>query len=132
MSTAGEPSPASEPLEADTAGPTGGADGDASLEVLVREVAERVIRELRDRGVRIAPAEGSAESRTPAAVAECGRPPGRAERVDMSAYRTPVLTERHVRKLHPLASAVAVPRGTVVSPGAKELLRDRNIELCNE
>ncbi len=57
---------------------------------------------------------------------------GRTERVDMTGYRTPVLLERHISRLHALTGVVAVPKGTVISPKAREELKDRNILLYME
>ena len=45
----------------------------------------------------------------------------------MSKYKTPVLTENHMRKLHVLTGEVIVPKGTVVTPKAKELIKEKQI-----
>ncbi len=133
MSTTNELPPSSAPQERDTPEPprfpesTGGVKKGIPLETVIRLVTERVMAELLTQGVRI---ESGVQPRV--ISGEPGTAPPRSERVDMSAYRTPVLTERHVLRLHALTTAVIVPRGTVVSPKAKELLRDRNINLCNE
>lgn len=122
-------SPASR--EADRPGTSGGLTADASVEAIVRRVTELVIRELRD-GMRTAPPDGASNPRNGTSGGESGPSAVRVERVDMSGYKTPVLTERHVRNLRALTVAVSVPVGTVVSPKARELLRDRNIQLCIE
>jgi hypothetical protein len=124
------PSPASG--ERSPSGLPIGVMEDISVEAIILQVTERVIRELRNQGVRVVSAGGSSHAQTPAIPGQCGAPSIRTERMDMAEYRTPVLTERHVRKLHPLTGSVTVPRGTVVSPKARELLRDRNIKLCIE
>jgi hypothetical protein len=105
---------------------------EVSVEAIIRQVTERVIRELADRGFQIMPEPGPAGANAPQITAGSGKTPVRTERPDMTGYRTPVLTERHVRKLHELTGIVIVPRGTVVSPWAVELLRDKNIQLCIE
>ena len=105
---------------------------DVSIETIIRQVTAQVIRELADQGVRIVSTAGSAVSQEPQIAAGFGGSPIRSERADMTGYRTPVLTERHVKQLHKLTGAVIVPRGTVLSPKAKELLRDKNIQLCIE
>jgi hypothetical protein len=106
------------------------------VETIIREVTERVtqrvIRELADQGIQIVSAAGSDDARKTEAAACSGNGTVRSERADMTGYRTPVLTERHVRRLHEFTGAVIVPLGTVVSPKAKELLKDKNIQLCIE
>lgn len=106
-----------------------------SLETIVERVTEAVIRELKNQGLRVVspgssgPAAGNPETNGGERTAD---PRTRIERVDMSSYKTPVLTERHIRGLHPLTGIVAVPRGTKVSPKAKELMNGRNLVLLEE
>jgi hypothetical protein len=105
------------------------------MEAIVRRVTELVIRELGE-GMRQAHAGGPPDGPDNRPNRGCGRDSGRSgihvERMDMSEYRTPVLTERHVRGLQASTTAVIVPPGTVVSPQARESLRDRNIQLVIE
>lgn len=91
-----------------------------SLETVILRVVEQVVRELKNQGIQIVLKEGKA---TPD-----GNPSG-IERVDMSGYKSPILTERHVLALRGQTGTVIVPKGTVVSPKAREWLRDRNIAL---
>jgi hypothetical protein len=124
--------PASPPSrEGDGPVTSGGLAAGASVEAIVRRVTELVIRELRE-GMQISLPGDTSNPRNRTCGGDSGPPADRTERVDMSGYKTPVLTERHVRGLRPLTVAVSVPAGTVVSPKARELLRDRNIQLCNE
>jgi hypothetical protein len=91
------------------------------LETIVLRVVEEVVRELKKQGVQVTTVgSSSAQSRT------------RVERVDLSGYKTPVLTERHINQLHESTGIVVVPTGTILSPKAKELLRDRKIALRSE
>jgi hypothetical protein len=117
--------------EGDRPETSGGLTADASIEAIVRRVTELVIGELRE-GKRISPTDGPSNPRNGTSGGDSGSSAVRVERVDMSGYKTPILTERHVRGLRPLTVAVSVPPGTVVSPKARELLRDRNIQLCKE
>ena len=138
MSTSNEQPPSSAPRERDTTEPPRlpespcGVKKGVPLETVIRLVTERVMAELLTQGVRIEFGAGSSGAQPRVIFGEPGTAPPRSERVDMSAYKTPVLTERHILRLHALTTAVIVPRGTVVSPKAKELLRDRKIKLCNE
>jgi ethanolamine utilization cobalamin adenosyltransferase len=45
----------------------------------------------------------------------------------MKKYRTPVLTEDHIRRLHELTGEIIIPRGTVITPKARELVRKNQI-----
>ena len=45
----------------------------------------------------------------------------------MSSYRTPVLTENHIQRLHPLTGEIIVPQGTVITPKARELIKVKQI-----
>jgi len=88
------------------------------LEAIVRRVTQQVWRELAGRGITL-PA-------TPAAL------PDGAVRIDFSNYRTPVLTERALIGLHQRSHTVVVPKGTIVTPRAKECLREKNIGIIYE
>ncbi len=88
------------------------------LEAVVRQVTQNVWRELASRGIVIQAA--------PAAL------PDGAVRIDFSRYRTPVLTERAIAGLHQQSHTVVVPKGTIVTPRAKELLREKNIGIIYE
>lgn len=88
------------------------------LEEVVRQVTQQVWRELAIRGVKLPEA--------PAAI------PDGAVRIDFSHYRTPVLTERALTGLHQRLHTVVVPEGTIVTPRAKEFLREKNIGVIYE
>jgi len=47
----------------------------------------------------------------------------------MSKYKTPILTENHIQRLHELTGKVIIPQGTIVTPKAKELLKEKNLSL---
>lgn len=88
------------------------------IEAVVRRITQEVWRELAGRGVPL-----------PAAPAQL---PDGAVRIDMSRYRTPLLTERALTALHQRTHSVVVPQGTVVTPRARELLREKNIGIIYE
>ncbi len=54
------------------------------------------------------------------------------ERIDMQKYRTPVLTEAHLHHLHERTGRVIVPKGTVITPKARQMIRQKNIEMIFE
>jgi hypothetical protein len=92
--------------------------GEGGLESIVRRVTQEVWQELARKGITI-PA-------TPALL------PDGTVRIDMSRYRTPLLTERAIAGQYPRSNNVAVPKGTIVTPRAKELLREKNIGIVFE
>jgi len=89
-----------------------------TVESIVRRVTREVWLELARKGKT--PPAG------PAAL------PDGAVRLDMSKYRTPVLTERALMGLHNRTHTVVAPAGTVVTPRAKELVRDKRITIVYE
>jgi hypothetical protein len=132
MSIQNEQTPSPAARERSLSGHPTGVRDEVSVEAIILKVTQRVLREFADRGIQVIPSTGPALLPGPGIAVSNGASPVRSERADMTGYRTPVLIERHVRKLHELTEAVIVPRGTVVSPKAKELLRDKNIQLCIE
>jgi hypothetical protein len=95
-----------------------------SLEKLIEMVAAEVVKELKRLGVRVVHSSGkhisnnhTQDNRT------------KSEKIDMSKYKTPILTENHINRLHELTGNVIIPQGTIVTPKAKELLKEKNIFL---
>ncbi len=56
----------------------------------------------------------------------------KSEVIDMSMFKTPVLTESHLKKLNRLTGKIIVPRGTVITPKARELIREKDIRICEK
>jgi len=97
------------------------------LETLIQKIVRQVIGELESRGVRVtaapAPAGGGLKNQDLQA---------QTERPDLSGYKTPVLTEKHVRRLRADTCRIIVPPGTVISPRAREMLKEKNILVQTE
>ena len=53
----------------------------------------------------------------------------KTETIDMTPYRTPVLTGNHIERLHELTAEIRVPEGTVITPKARELIREKRLTL---
>ena len=90
-----------------------------SPEQLVETVVRAVLAELARRGVVIAPPismPSSVESR-------------RSVEIDFSEYKTPVLTEMHVRGTAREVREIVVPAGTICTTGAKDLMQQRRMRL---
>lgn len=98
-----------------------------SLEKLIESIVREVIAELTKRGVDV----GSPPVSAPGAPVQHARP-GSTLEVDMSAYRTPVLTESQLRRIGEGVSTVVVPCTTVVTPGAWAAIRSKKLMLVRK
>jgi hypothetical protein len=53
----------------------------------------------------------------------------KSERLDFSGYKTPVVTERHIHHLHELTGEIVVPEKTVITPKARDIIREKRIKV---
>ena len=97
-----------------------------SIEQLVESVVREVVAELKKRGVAVVLA-GTPARNTAAQVA-----PGGSVEIDMSAYRTPVLTEGQLSRIGLKVSTIVVPCNTVVTPGAWGIIRSKKLTLVRK
>ena len=51
----------------------------------------------------------------------------RTERINMSKYKTPILTERQINRVHELTGKIIVPLGTLITPKAREIAKRKQI-----
>ncbi|MHB8854612.1 MAG: hypothetical protein ACYC6P_14815 [Ignavibacteriaceae bacterium] len=51
--------------------------------------------------------------------------------IDLSNYKTPLLTENHLVSLDPAIAEIVVPKGTIISPGAKDIIKKHKLILSN-
>lgn len=101
-----------------------------SIDQLVAMIVREVVAELTRRGVTVTGASAltvpaPALSGTPAATGPTAEP-------DLSSYRTPVLTEGHLARLAPGVATILVPRATVLTPGARELIRQKKLSIVHK
>ncbi len=94
-----------------------------NIEKIIQLVTKQVVEELRSSGVKITYNSGSGVNHQALRT--------KTETIDMSKYKTPVLTENHIRRLHELTGEVIVPEGTVITPKAREMIKDKRIEIRN-
>ena len=96
-----------------------------SVEEIIRIVTREVIAELAKRGITITGTDlksgEKANSTSSSAIVL------KSEKIDMSNYKSPILTERHVNNLNELVGEIIVPKGTVVTPKAKEAIKKRKL-----
>lgn len=91
-----------------------------SLEHIIELVTREVIRELRARGYEVE--ETSREVKTAPKTNPVLEP-------DMSAFRTPLLTEHHLTGICSKVKEIRVPAKTIITPGAKDLIRKKNLTI---
>jgi hypothetical protein len=94
------------------------------LEKLISLVTAEVMKELKKQGVQVL---ASSEKR--AQLDQMYGLRTKSEEIDMSKYKTPILTENHIRKLHELTGEVVIPKGTIVTPKAKEIIKEKRISI---
>jgi hypothetical protein len=95
-----------------------------SIEELVNRVVAEVLAELERRGVKV---DFGPPQKNPPKTAS---PPNASVHVvDMSGFRSPVLLESHLLSLSPEIKEIAIPAGTVITPGARGIVRKRNLIL---
>ena len=94
------------------------------IDTLVAIIVRKVLDELAQRGIRVA---GNGPG--PAPGAHPGVRSGTRLEIDMTGYKTPVLTENRVRGAGPHIHEIAVPAGTIITAGARDLLQQRGLKL---
>lgn len=98
------------------------------LDKIIQAVTVEVVKQLKAAGVTVAVNPNTAGSAIAAALAPNAKGiRSKTERIDMSKYRTPVLTERHMDKLHVLTGKIIVPTGTIITPKARETAKRKQI-----
>jgi hypothetical protein len=95
-----------------------------SMEELVNKIVAEVLAELSRRGVKL---DFAPPQKSP--VKTASPPSASVHVVDMSGFRNPVLLERHLISLAPEIKEIGVPAGTVITPGARDMLRKKNLIL---
>ena len=93
-------------------------------EKLVETIVRAVLAELSRQGVTLdAPVDKSNRSR------ERENIHGQRVVIDYSDYKTPVLTEAHVRSLAVSTREIVVPKGTICTVGAADLIAAKKLVL---
>lgn len=93
-----------------------------TLEELILKITREVIRELNRQNVSVTIGGQPVGSHQPGLITH-------TETIDMSKYKTPVLTENHIQRLHELTGEIIIPPGTVITPKARELVHQKNLKI---
>ncbi len=95
----------------------------------MERIVQEVIRRLEEKGTAVTPPQ---HEKSPEKAGTDKNEIKRTERIPMDEYRTPVLTEKHIQKLHELTGEIVVPCGTVITPRAREAVRKLRIIVTFE
>ncbi len=95
-----------------------------TVEKIIQIVTAEVLRELKKLGVDIVSSPESVDNKFLSREAGVRT---KSEIIDMSKFRTPIVTENHLRKLHDLTGEIIVPDGTIVTPKAREMIKEKHI-----
>ena len=94
------------------------------IEIIVREVVTELLR----RGIPV----DIPKNETAAVCSEISITEKKKYTViDMSMYKTPLLTENQLTALDSAVTEIRIPKGTIITQGAKDIIKKRNLILNN-
>ncbi len=92
-------------------------------------MTNEVVKSLANNGIKIVSSGGLPPGKNISGTSGNTGISVRSEVIDLSGYKTPVLTERHLRNLHELTGEIRVPLATITTPKAREILKRKNIAI---
>jgi len=107
------------------------------IENLITIVTREVIAELQRRGIPVDGIGGTGPAPHDAAGAASVVPSGaqaapRRAVIDLSMFKTPVLAEHHLLSLDPSVTEIVIPRRTVITPGARDVIKKRSLVVSSD
>ncbi len=99
---------------------------EVSIEKLVENVVREVLAELSKRGITIIP-----DHKENLTVSSFNARRELSELIDLKNYKTPVLTESQIVSLDSGIREIVLPKGTVITPGAREIIARRRIIISS-
>ena len=101
---------------------------EVSIDMVIQQVTQEVVSQLKKAGIKVTLKPGQTGTGIINALTDdTGGVQRRTERIDMSKYKTPVLTERHIHRLHELTGKIIIPSGTLITPKARETAKRKQI-----
>ncbi len=94
-----------------------------SLDEIISLVVKEVIAELARRGIQV---ENSTSNTFSTNTAK------KKIKMDLSEYKTPLLTENHILQIDSDIVGIEVPIKTIVTPSAQDLIRQRKIIITKK
>ena len=92
-----------------------------NIENLVEIITKEVIKELLKIGVEL---DFSKEMKA-GNLSNNGNQ--KKQEIDMSGYKTPILTEYALESIGRDVNEIIIPKGTVFTPGARDIIKKRNV-----
>jgi hypothetical protein len=96
-------------------------------ENLIRVIVQEVIKELTKRNILPDPERKKKTEERDAQYVKT-----KVEKIDMSGYKTPILTENRIDRLHQLTGQIIVPGRTIITPKAKDKIKLKQIMIIRE
>ena len=90
-----------------------------SIEELIELIVREVISELTKRGIDVDLDDNNVSAKSSFIKTNF--------EIDMSNYRTPLLTENNLSMLDSNIVEIIVPAGTIITPGARETIRKKKL-----
>ncbi len=100
---------------------------EVSIERLIELIVKEITAELSRRGIAVIPASGKTTS---SGVRMSQK--HLQEMADLKNYKTPVLTENHLASLESSIREILLPKGTVVTPGARDIILKRKLIIRSD
>ena len=98
------------------------------LDKIIKMVSKEVVRELQEQGVKVV----DSSNNSGVDISNFSKSKTKTEKIDMSKYKSPVLTENHIKDLHELTGRIILPKDTIMTPKAKEKIKENNLEVDYE
>ena len=95
-----------------------------SLDELIALITKEVVKELNNRGIKI---DNSYLNNS-----NCGCTKESTQKsieLDFTGYVTPLVTEEKINELSESISEIVVPKNTIITPSAVDLIKERNIKI---
>lgn len=100
---------------------------EVTIEKLIELIVKEVAAELSKRGIAVIPAPEKGASLGVHVSQRHLR-----EITDLKNYKTPVLTENHLASLEPSVREIVLPKGTVLTPGARDIVLKRKLIIRSD
>ena len=105
---------------------------EVSLDKLVSIVVREVVKELERSNIKVVHSVNLDVSFSSGNVKKSIGLRIKKEKIDMSSYKSPVLTENHIKRLHELTGEIVIPENTIITPKARQMLKLKNVVVNYE
>lgn len=92
------------------------------LNQLIQMITREVVAELQRQGVQVMGGPDVSQPKDNVLTTK-------SEQIDMSKFKSPVLTAAPLERLHPLTGEIVIPEGTIITPKAKQMIHTKNLKI---